>query len=67
MSSDLAKLVREGAVTVRDNTVIIELICADSYGAQVFGDDIVQRFGSEGGLVLKLRGKLRGDVKGDIR
>ncbi|MGA7809660.1 hypothetical protein [Bradyrhizobium sp.] len=57
MTEDLSRLIRNAAASVDGKTVIVELICSDEYGAQVLFDDVVSRIASEGGLVLKLRGK----------
>lgn len=41
--TSLAGVVKQIAVATDAETVIIELICGDAYGAQVLSDDIVSR------------------------
>ena len=40
---NIAQIVKQIAVSAEDNTVCVELICSDAYGAQVLSDDITSR------------------------
>lgn len=53
----LAITVPQVALSVKKTTVLVELICADEYGAQVLFDDIHEKITSDRGLVLRLRGE----------
>lgn len=53
--SKLQCVVRQMAVGIDGDTVTIELICADAYGALVLNDDIVSRLKADGALSLSLR------------
>lgn len=57
--SNIAKIVRQVAVSHDDGTVLVELICSDELAAIVLYDDILSRLNSQGGLSLWL---LCGDV-----
>ncbi|MBR0871171.1 hypothetical protein JQ633_12440 [Bradyrhizobium tropiciagri] len=52
MTSSLAEIAKSIAVSVKRETVLIELICTDAYGAQVLCEDIQSRLTSGRGLSL---------------
>jgi hypothetical protein len=57
MSETLTRIIRKSAISIKERTVIIELICSDVYGANVVYDDVLESITSDRGLTLKLRGK----------
>ena len=50
--SHLPGIVKQVAVRTDEETVVIELICTDTYAAQVLKDDIVSRLRTDQGLSL---------------
>lgn len=55
--TSLNGVVTRMAASIEDKTVVIELICADAYAAQVVYEDVVARANSDEGLTLKLKVK----------
>lgn len=55
MTQALAKTIKQIAVSHDANTVLIELICTDEYGALVLYDDVMSRLQIEGGCSLHVR------------
>jgi len=41
--TNIAQIVKQIAVSAKDRTVVIELICSDAYGAEVLREDITSR------------------------
>jgi hypothetical protein len=58
--SNLAGIVKQIAVATEAETVILELICGDVYGAQVLHDDIASRLKTDRvlSLIVKVGGKV---------
>ena len=52
---NIAQVVKQVAVSIEQQTVVLELICSDEYGANVLFDDVLSRLNSDGGLSLLLR------------
>lgn len=53
--NSLVGVVTEIQVGIEDTKVIIELICANAYAAEVLCDDVVSKLSSEGGLRLNVK------------
>lgn len=53
--SSLAGTVKQIAVSAEDETVLVELICHDAYGAQVLADDVISRLKTDGALKLTVK------------
>jgi hypothetical protein len=51
----LALVAPQIAISHEKSTVLIELICADSYGALVLYDDILSRMNSPAGFSLSVK------------
>ena len=67
--SESAKAGKQMAVSVRRDTVVIEIICAgDKYEAQVLYDDIIERMRSGEGVTIGVQGKsIEGTSRAAIR
>lgn len=63
--SNLAGVVKQIAVATDQETVIIEPICDNAYGAQVLSDDIVSRLKTD--KVLSLIVKVGATVESGVR
>jgi hypothetical protein len=55
MTNPLARTVKQIAVSHDANTVLVELICTDEYGALVLYDDVLSRLQTDGGCSLHVR------------
>lgn len=55
--ASLNGVVTSMAASIEDKTVVIELICSDTYAAQVVYEDVLARLNSDEGLKLTLKVK----------
>lgn len=50
---------RKTAISIRGDTVMIEIICGDFYEAEVLYDDLIERLGSGQGFNLGVNGVIK--------